>query len=244
MAFKQSYDVSSQEFGHNDLIRPGAVWRYMQEAASRQMLTEGPSYSQLLEKGLAFILSRMNVIFYNDIKPCEKITCRTWACDEKGASFCRSYQLIKENGEIAAEAYAVWALLNINTKKLCLVEEAGLHYSNGMGLELPLPKKFRLPKEPKYVPVGVKKVMYSDIDCNGHMNNTFYPDMLCNYIEDIDSLRIKSICLYYANEAPLNSEIEITKAYDKGNHFFRTAVNGKINIEAVINTEPLKKEEK
>jgi len=44
MAFEQSYDVSSQEFGHNDLIRPSAIWRYMQESASRQMLAEGPSY--------------------------------------------------------------------------------------------------------------------------------------------------------------------------------------------------------
>ncbi len=244
MAFEQRYDVSSQEFGHNNIIRPSAIWRYMQESASRQMLAEGPSYGELFENGLAFVLSRMNVVFHKDIRPCEKITCKTWACDERGASFCRSYQLIKENGEVAVEAYAIWALLNFKTHKLCLVEEADLHYSNGQGLELPLPKKFRLPKDLEYSTVGVKKVMYSDIDCNGHMNNTFYPDMLCNYIDDIDSSKINSISIYYANEAPLGSEIELSKAFNDGAHYFRTTVNGAVNIEAIINTSPLKKEEK
>ncbi len=243
MAFQVEYDVSSQEFGHNNLLRPTAIWRYMQEAASRQMLAEGPSYNELLKRGLAFVLSRINVVFYKDIDPCEKIICRTWACDERGASFCRSYQLIKENGEVAVEAYAIWALLNINTRKLCLVEEADLHYSSDAGLELPLPKKFRLPKDINFSTVGIKKVMYSDIDCNGHMNNTNYPNMLCDYIDEIDSSKINSICIYYANEAPLGSEIEITRSIQAENetinHYFRTKIGESVNIEAIVNTSHL-----
>lgn len=248
MAFEEVYDVSSQEFGHNNLIRPSAIWRYMQESASRQMLKEGPSYGELFDKGLAFVLSRMNVIFYNDIEPCEKITCKTWACDERGASFCRSYQLIKENGQIAAQAYAIWALLNFHTHKLCLVEEAGLHYSADTGLELPLPKKFRLPKDLEFKTIGTKQVMYSDIDCNGHMNNTNYPNMLYDNISETDSSKINSMCIYYANEAPLGSTIEITKAQktegENTEHYFRTKIGDTVNIEAIVNTSPIEKEEK
>ncbi len=239
MYHKEEYDVSSQEFWPNGNIRPTTVWRYLQESASRQMSAEGPSYEQLWNKGFAFVLSRINVLFHKPIVPFEKITCRTWACDERGASFCRSYQLLNNKEEVLVEAYAIWALIDIETKKLCTVKQADLHYTNDKGLELPLPKKFHLPKELEYKEVGHKKVLYSDTDCNMHMNNTNYPDMLCNYIDGIDNEIIRSICINYINEAPLGANIKIKRAEEKkqaNNYYFRTYNGDNINIEAIINT--------
>ena len=106
MKFEKHFEAFSTDAGHNHLVRPAAIVRYLQEAAVHQMLTEGPSYRELWEQGLAFILSRLNLRLYLPLYEYERFTVQTWACAERGASFGRSYRLIRGD-DVVAEAVAV-----------------------------------------------------------------------------------------------------------------------------------------
>lgn len=238
MTYEKRFEVYSTDVGHNELARPSAILRYMQETAVHQMLDEGPSYRQLFERGYAFILSRINMQMYLPLYEYEQVTVQTWACAERGARFGRSYRVLRGE-EIVAEAVAVWALLDIKNGVLMRAEEVDFHY--GSDDPLPLSARFAFPKVP-LTEAAQRTVMYEDVDCNGHLNNTRYPDWLCNCIPDVDNVRITSMNIHYVAEAPLGEVVTILcgEADDGATHVFETRrADGSCNVRALITTEPL-----
>ncbi len=238
MAFEKTFQVFSTDAGYNSLVRPAAVLRYLQEAAVHQMLAEGPSYRELFEKGYAFILSRVNLQLYRPLYEYEQVTARTWACAERGVSFGRSYQLWRGD-DLIAEAVATWALVNIQNGTLVRVDEADLHYSHND--PLPLSPRFVMPRVP-LAEVATRTVQYEDVDCNGHLNNTRYPDWLCNHIPHINDRRVAGVQIHYVTEAKLGETLTIYHGEaDNGNtHVFETRrSDGSLNVRALITVEPI-----
>ena len=89
--------------------------------------------------------------------------------------------------------------------------------------------------------VGERKIVYSDIDYNGHMNNTHYPDMLCDFTPGIRARRAVGITLSFLGEATFGHVLRVLRA-DRGEHefYFRTVnEEGKTCLEAMLITEPI-----
>ncbi|MBO5929264.1 MAG: hypothetical protein J6Q42_04520 [Clostridia bacterium] len=239
MKFTKTYYVSSHDFAHNDRIRPSAVLRYMQETANSQLFAEKPSYADLLAMGYAFVVSRLHLKIYEDFHAYETITAETWALPESGASFDRCYRLLRGD-TVLAEAYSVWALLNRKHNTLCRAGELPLHYSTDKPLDIPA--RVKLPKTPLQE-VGKRDIRYSDIDCNGHMNNTNYPDMFCDFLPEIDALDITELYIHYVSEARLGETLTVLhgkeQCIDSVQHVFETTKNdGSCNIRALLITSP------
>ena len=57
----------------------------------------------------------------------------------------------------------------------------------------------------------VREVYYSQIDRNGHMNNTFYPDIVYDYFPDEykDNDKGKIMSVYYSSEVMRSEKIQI-----------------------------------
>ena len=86
--------------------------------------------------------------------------------------------------------------------------------------------------------VGRKKVLYSEVDTNMHLNNTYYADVLWSYIPDVVNKKVRGINLSFHHEAPLGCEMEIQRAEKSENEYcFKTFVDGNLNIEAVFHVE-------
>ena len=51
----------------NRMARPAGLLREMQECGSRQMADQRPSYDELLDKGQALMLSRMDMIIPQEV---------------------------------------------------------------------------------------------------------------------------------------------------------------------------------
>ncbi len=238
MKFIETYQICSYDLAHNNRIRAGAVLRYMMETANRNMFVQKPSYSDLLQQGYAFLVSRTHLKIYGEFQPYDTITAETWAIEEKGASFDRCYRLLRD-GKVLAEAYSVFGLLNVNTGKLCRAGEIDIPYYQDE--PLPLSTRFRLPDDRRTV-VGTREIRYADIDCNGHMNNANYPDMLCDFIPVIDNIRITDIQLQYVSEAPLGEVLTIQRSQQPTENGFLYAFetirsDGTVNVRALIETE-------
>ncbi len=237
MKFTETYRISSHDLAHNNRMRPSAVLRYMMETANRNMYVQKPSYSELLAQGYAFLVGRTHLCIYADAQAFDTVTAETWAIPEKGASFDRCYRLLKD-GEVIAEAYCVFGLLNLNTKKLCRAGEVELSYYTDE--PLPIPTRFRLP-DCEMTVVGEREIRYADTDCNAHMNNTNYPDMLCDFIPEIDEVRVTDVQMQFVNEAPLGETLTVKmgrcEQSDKTVFAFETVrTDGAVNIRALIET--------
>jgi acyl-ACP thioesterase len=106
----------------------------------------------------------------------ETVEAITWARDIKGITSCREFELKNKEGELLVCAVSNWAHVNIADKKLVKIDE---QVANAYGLE---------PDKTNFEELRLKKLVEPDnyeytkeyivdwdwIDCNHHMNNTYY----------------------------------------------------------------------
>ena len=238
MKWTGKYKVNAHDTDLNNIVSLTGILRYMQDSANCQMEEDGPSYDELFSKGLAFVISRLKLSIYHPIYAHDEIEVSTWACESSGAAFNRCYS-IKKNGEIVAEAYSVWALLDTNAHRLVRVCDFDGHYGEDVPVELDMQKRFRLPAGINLTLVGERTVEYQDVDMNRHVNNTRYGDILFGYLPNPDGNRVIKFEINYISEAPLGETVKVYMATgEDGNYYFRTVRDGgKTNIEAEMMIE-------
>ena len=239
MKFTAEYQIASHDIAHSGRIRPSAVLRYMMETSDRHMYAQKPSYLELLEQGYAFLVGRTHLKICEEIRPYEPLHAETWAVTPKGASFDRCYQLM-QRGQVVAQAYCVFALLDLNTKKLCRAGDVPFSYWTDEPLELST--RFKLP-DVALETVGERVIRYADTDCNAHMNNANYPDMLCDFIPEIDRIDVRDVQIQFVSEAPLGERLTVRMGTavqaDKTVYAFETLrADGAVNVRALIEAQP------
>lgn len=244
MAFSIKIRVTAHDIDTNCLATPTSVAKYMMEAVDSNMLACSPSYQELMNKGLSFVVSRNSIQVFRPLKEYEEYTVETWATPSKSVSFPRSYR-IKSGEETVAAGLAIWALIDQNEGRLVKGTDFSVEgYGIGEQIELELPPRFRLPSDRDFEKVGEKQVLYSDCDRNFHMNNTKYYDMLCDYIPDRASVYMSSAMINFMSEAPLGCKLDvfISKGETEGDetvYYFYTEAEGKNNIQARIGVKSL-----
>lgn len=240
MKWSGEYKVNANDVDFNNVVSVSNMLRYMQDAANYEMEADGLSYNELFSRGLSFVLSRIRMSFYRPIYSHDTIEVQSWACESRGVQFNRCYRIIKD-GIIAAEAVSVWALVGVQDRHLHRVNEFDLPYRIDEMLELDMPARFKIPDDVDLRLVSERLVEYADVDMNGHMNNTHYPDILTSHLaESMKGQRVVSMGLSFLNEAPLGESIKIYSGMSDGTHYVRTVKeNGTTNVEAEIILEPI-----
>ncbi len=216
MIYQQSLVTRWHDTDATLSVRPSQLLVYMQEMAFCHLDAAGKNLDVLREnEGLAFILTRLTLKFYRPIRPMEPITAATWIGEGKGVNFPRYFRLTGEDGTVAAEGASSWVLLNLKTH----LPVRAADFSYGFAPEEPLPfatpRRLALPDE--MVEVGQRKIVYSDIDYNGHMNNTRYPDMICDYLPEGVVPRIHTMHLEFVREAKFGATLRVMRGVRAGN---------------------------
>ena len=88
--------------------------------------------------------------------------------------------------------------------------------------------------------VGERCTVYSDLDYNGHMNNTRYPDMLCDFTDGMTSREVVGFSLSYLQEAAFGKKLTVYRLDDDEEHAFRTVdEEGNTCLEAKLFTRKI-----
>ncbi len=251
MKFSNKIKVNWHDTDAYRCVRPSKIVEYMQETANLQCETSGLPLDVLRdEKGLAFILGAMSIVIHKPLHAYENIEVRTWCKEAKSYIFQRFFEIVRD-GEIVAEASSTWVLIDLNKKTMVRADhydffEGKFYYDEPVPPEA-LPKKARIAKDAELTIVGERKIVYSDIDYNMHMNNTHYPDMICDFLSELSDegkpCRVKSISLSYIKESHLGAALilERSEADADGNILVRTKnEQGETCLEAVVCLEELR----
>lgn len=240
MKWTGEYRVNANDVDRNNVVSASNLLRYMQDAANSQMEADGPSYMELMGRGLSFVLSRIRVSSYRPLYSHDRIEVQSWACESRGVQFNRCYRILRD-GVIVAEGVSVWALCSITDRKIHRVNEFEMHYRQDEMLELDLPARFRIPEDVTLTLTGERTTEYADIDMNGHMNNTRYPDILCSFLgTEMTGQRVISMGISFLSEAPLGETLKFYTGQSDGVQYVRTVrENGLTNVEAEILLDPI-----
>lgn len=232
MKHSEFYRVGYHDTDARGHLSPAAALRYMQETAYLQLHKYGPTPAELTASGRGFILSRIALSFYRPIGAYEEIEVQSWTCESKGYSFLRCYRILKD-GMIAAEGSSVWALVDTERRRPIKVSDFTYNFDYDEPLELDVPKSIKMPENMRLV--GEHTVAYSCTDTNGHMTNTRYPELICNFIPDIREKSVSNLAINFLGEAPSKETLRVYYGrYDDTAYIRTTSESGNKNIEAEV----------
>ena len=241
MKYSEHYTVKWHDTDANRMVTPSHVLAYMQETANRHLASNKMTLDELRDRhGLAFLLSRITLRFYQPLYADDEITVQTWVCESRGLSFLRCFRVLRGD-EVTAEAYSTWGLLNLNEQKLMPVTAFPYDIEPDPALTGELCARVRIPPIAGMAQVGERRIVYSDIDYNGHMNNTHYPNMLCDFTPNIKNIRVTGMTLSFLHEAAFEHTLNVWRTQgEEGEYFFRTLdENGVVCLEARLTAEEL-----
>lgn len=237
MYYSAKYTTKWHDTDPCGLMRPSRVLEYMQETGNIQCRDYGMDLNDLFHKeGYGFLLSRIQLRMDAPLHAYEDIEVRTWCPPSRALSFLRCFAILRD-GEVVAEALSTWALMDVKNKTLVKVNDFQREFPLGDSLnEVTLPKKVRISAAEEMETVGERRIVYSDLDFNYHMNNTKYPDMVCDFLPDMKGKFVSSLSLAYMNEAAFGDTLTVQRSEVSEEAYLVRTVrgDGKVCLEAAI----------
>lgn len=205
--------VSCYEADANHNFRPTAMLDLMQEAAGRDASVLGFGYDDMIGSNTAWVLSRTRVVFHKNPKWRDTVNLKTW---HKGANrifYLRDFVLDSQDGERLVSATTSWLIIDLASRRMVRNTTLAENFDNsGMGHAIEEPAdKVVLPKDSQLELVNTHKVVWSDIDTNGHVNNVKYAVWALDAVdfEIAKGRELKEMLINYDSEVMPGSEVEL-----------------------------------
>ena len=180
----------------------------------------GMTREVLLGMGYAFLLSRVAVRIHKRPQYGDILTVQTWENGAKGAHMQRVFEMEDQNGQLCVSARSDWILVHPETHKIqrprSFVHEEFVPCPKT--IDCPEPKKIVLPKA-GLEELGLRRVVWSDLDGNGHLYSGKYGDIVWDYLpEDLQPESPVEFYINYSKEATLGQELRIM-GFREGNTY-------------------------
>ena len=217
-------------------VRPTQILTYFEETSNLHMIAVGQPLDKIRDDaGLGFILSRLTMRFYKPLEAYRNVRVETWTSEGRAFSTLRSFRLL-DGDDVIAEALTLWALVDINERKPVKISSYDFGFEHEPPIEIDAPSRVAFPKDLELEKVGERKIFYSDCDYNMHMNNTRYPDMLCDFLADVKCGRLSSMTLSFVREAAMGHTLSVYRTKkDENTYLFRTVdEDGNTCLEAEV----------
>ncbi|MCI8609087.1 MAG: hypothetical protein HFE73_05540 [Firmicutes bacterium] len=217
--YTQKYRIRMYDVDANKIAKPSALLQEMQDTGDRQMFAEKPSYDEVFATGRAIMLNRLDMNILEEIHLEDVVTSASWPCPGRRATFLRCYGMWQGQGadqRMVAEISSQWSLVGLEDRKILPIDQMDFSNFTYGDYHEAAPGKFKVDKEleESMELVCEKKVGYSDADCNGHMNNTYYLNVLCDQIPELTAgtHRVSSVRLHYSREAVVGETIRVYRS--------------------------------
>ena len=162
-------DTAADCFGR---LKLSMLLSYVQEVASIHTTTLGAGFDALMAKNLFWAILRTRVQITRLPHSGETIRLETWPMPTSRVAYPRSVVAYDENGEEIFRAISLWCLMDKNSRSMVLPGKSGVMVEGTLrGNELALPGSIAVRTLENTVS---RQVLFSDLDVNGHMNNTRY----------------------------------------------------------------------
>lgn len=222
MKYTEAFRVKWHDTSADRSVRLSEILAYMQETANLQVKNScAESLDEIRDtKKLAFILSKIKLVFHAPLYAYDDIKVRTWVCESRGYTFIRCFDIYRQE-ELIAEGISFWALVDIDNGKLVKSGDFSLGIEPEAPLDIDVPRRIKISEECLEV-LGEREIRYSDIDYNMHMNNTKYPDMICDHLP-IDKIRsVREMTLEFLHESTFGDKLTVKGASDGEHYLFKT----------------------
>lgn len=204
-------EVTFGECDRNEKLRMAGLLGKVACFAGYDYDARGMDRARMLELGCAFLLSRVAVRVHRWPRYGEVLSIETWEAGVKGAHMQRAYVMKDRAGQICVACRSDWVIADPKTHRI-IRPRSLVHESFPPApaeLDCPQPKKILLPKE-GLEELGVRRVVWSDLDGNGHLFSGRYGDIIWDFLpDDLREREVREFYLNYSKEAVLGQELRL-----------------------------------
>lgn len=176
----QNFSIDDAAVDRYGRMKPSWILYVAQEMGGRHSALISLNYDELQARHLFWAVTRHRVQISRLPRLGETIRVETWAMPATRAAYPRSVVAYDERGEECFRAITLWVLMDLDTRRMILPGKSGISVIGTVrGNELPAPGGL-IPR-----PMGTvkpRKVVFSDLDRNGHMNNTRCMDWIADLL--------------------------------------------------------------
>ncbi len=218
--------VATYDVGPDRLLTPSAQLRLQQEAGERHFGEGGLDFEGVASFGMAFVVLQNNAVITRRPAIGEHIVLKTWSRNVKGMRFFRCYRFEDEAGNTLIDSVATFALVDLNEHTLLRPAQfpAEVEHQTERLSGCPDPAKLKMPDGAQAC--GEHTVRLSQLDFNGHLNNTRYADILFDHLPADTASHMSGFSITFSHEAKCGDTLCLSRATDENGAWLLTAQNG------------------
>lgn len=190
--------VHVDRFGN---AKPSALLLMCQEAAGGHCSQLGLDWDTLMEKNMFWALIRTRVEITRLPREKETVTLKTWPMHTTRVAYPRATAAYDQQGQELFRSTSLWVLMDAKSRAMLLPGKSGVTLEGiTLGCEAPAPTSLTPAQMTGF---AKRQVRFTDIDRNGHMNNTRYMEWFWDLL-DSDFHRehpVKAFTACYLSEA-------------------------------------------
>lgn len=198
-----------------------AFCNFMQNLAGKSAEKRGFGISFMRRYGFVWVLVKVRVKISNYPVFSDKIRLETWVRGVSRIISDRHFIAFDKNGIKFADAITEWALIDVKSRRPQVIEKYfdKSKFTTEKSAEISFPEKIIFPEI--LTEIGKRKVVYSDIDLNGHVSNIKYPEWFLDTY-DYDFLH-NNTCdefeINFLNESIFGEEMKIHRKVNDKIHY-------------------------
>lgn len=212
--YRQSFTLSDLHLDCFRRVKPSVLLYFVQEVSANHAAALGSDWETLAQKNLFWAIIRHKLQITRLPEAGQTITLETWPMPTTRVAYPRATVAYDQEGNELFRTVALWVLMDLQTRAMILPAKSGVLVPGALrGSELELPHSI-LPMQ--WENTLSRTVGYTELDRNGHMNNTRYLD----WVDDLlpgsyhRDHPVKEIVVCYLSEAREGQKIALSWSLD------------------------------
>ncbi len=215
--FETSFTIASYESDFKGNLSLFAILNRFQELAGLHARFLQVGYDLYHHSNLAWFLSRIKMLIYSLPRWGDIVTLATWPKGIEGLFALRDFSIRNTKGDILVLGTSAWIIIDSMRNRPQRIDRlpVDLQFKGAPDAISDFPEKIQPP--PNLLPIYARKIVLSDIDSNGHVNNAHHIKWICDSFPKDQFLRrvISSIQINYLQEALPEDSVELFKSADE-----------------------------
>lgn len=207
------HTITGHEVLQNGAVKPSAILKFMQDAATLDAGNLGADYNTMRKDDMIFVISKAMVSFKRMPRIDDVLEIRTWNGKIQGVSFNRDFVMYID-GEVAARATTRWVLVSYSQRRILRPDalKPSVLTNTEEDIGISPERRILLPENADLIK-NIYRATLTDMDTNGHVNNSRYADYLVDYCNvNLLDKEIRSFEIHFVSEIKYLEEVEFVSA--------------------------------
>ena len=199
--YVQEFDITDNTVDCFGRLKTSMILYFVQEVAGKHFNNISMDYDALEKLGMFWAIIRQRVQITRLPLRGEKIRVETWPMPTTRVAYPRSVVAYDEAGNECFRSISIWVLMDVANRNMILPGKSGISVPGTLrGMELAAPGSLA-PKE--LHSSRQRTVSFTDLDRNGHMNNTKYMDWIDDLLPSAfhQGHQVKEFTVCYLSES-------------------------------------------